>query len=59
VTALKILLLEKRVVDLLDSIHNGVLIIDTEGKIIACNKTGRELLGKTKLASFLRQTKGK
>lgn len=53
------LLLEKRVVDLLDSIHNEVLIIDTEGKIIACNKTGRELLGKTKLASFLRKTKGK
>lgn len=42
------LLLEKRVVDLLDLIRNGVLIINTEGKIIACNKTGRELLGKTK-----------
>lgn len=58
-TALQNLLLEKRVVDLLDSIRNGVFIINTEGKIMACNKTGRELLGKTKLASFLHQTKGK
>ncbi len=47
------LLLEKRVVDLLDLIRNGVFIINTEGKLMACNKTERELLGKTKLEIVL------
>lgn len=36
-------LISQSKIDIVDAIYNGVLIIDKEGKIIKCNKTGCEL----------------
>lgn len=40
-------LISQSEIDIADVIYNGVLIIDKEGKIIKCNKTGCELIGLT------------
>lgn len=40
-------LVSEEQIDIIDAIYNGVLIIDSDGIIVKCNKTACELIGKS------------